>query len=57
MEDRFWPDRYTKQVAERREASLRHFDTNKGGFLDFEELNGVATQLIEHHQPGAMSNP
>jgi hypothetical protein len=33
---------------------FRHFDTNKDGFLDVEELKVVAKWLNEHHQPGAM---
>ena len=33
---------------------FKHFDTNKDGFLDFEELKLVAKWLNEHHQPGPM---
>jgi hypothetical protein len=33
---------------------FKHFDTNRDGFLDFEELKAVARWLNEHHQPGAM---
>jgi len=36
---------------------FKHFDTNKDGFLDFEELKIVARWLNEHHQPGAMPKP
>jgi hypothetical protein len=32
---------------------FRHFDKNKDGFLDFEELKEVAHWLNRHHQPGA----
>jgi hypothetical protein len=66
----FWSEEgYAKQLLSRSklrdkvtEAELpgllqphfRHFDTNKDGFLDLEELKAVARWLNEHHQPGAM---
>jgi hypothetical protein len=31
---------------------FEHFDTNKDGFLDLEELKAVAEWLNHHHQPG-----
>jgi hypothetical protein len=34
-----------------------HFDTNKDGRLDAEELKEVARWLNEHHQPGAAAKP
>ncbi len=33
---------------------FKHFDTNKDGFLDHEELKAVARWLNGHHAPGAM---
>jgi len=33
---------------------FRHFDTNKDGFLDLDELKAVARWLNGHHAPGAM---
>ena len=36
---------------------FRHFDANKDGFLDLEELKVVAKWLNEHHKPGAMPRP
>jgi hypothetical protein len=33
---------------------FRHFDTNRDGYLDFEELKEVARWLNRHHQPGPM---
>ena len=32
--------------------ALRHFDTNKDGLLDAEELKAVTTWLNTHHEPG-----
>ena len=29
-----------------------HFDTNKDGFLDLEELKAVSEWLNNHHRPG-----
>lgn len=34
-----------------------HFDTNKDGFLDLEELKAVAEWLNHHHQPGQPAKP
>jgi hypothetical protein len=31
---------------------FEHFDTNKDGFLDLEELKAVADWLNRHHRPG-----
>jgi hypothetical protein len=35
---------------------FEHFDRNKDGFLDFEELKTVAEWLNRHHQPGRPAN-
>jgi hypothetical protein len=66
------PDQFAKQMLARgkdgtrvSEAEVmglirphfRHFDTNKDGFLDREELKMVAKWLNEHHAPGAMPKP
>lgn len=66
----YWePEQYAKQLLSRSKRGdrvaedevqglvrphFRHFDTNKDGFLDAEELKAVAKWLNEHHQPGAM---
>ncbi len=36
---------------------FRHFDTNKDGYLDLDELKAVAKWLNEHHKPGPMARP
>jgi len=69
----FWkPEEFAKQQLSRSKKGDRmteaevigliqphfgHFDTNKDGFLDFEELKLVAKWLNEHHRPGPMAKP
>ena len=69
----FWePEAFAKQMLARgktpgklSEAEVmglirphfRHFDANKDGFLDAEELKAVAKWLNEHHKPGPMPAP
>jgi hypothetical protein len=36
---------------------FEHFDTNKDGLLDAQELKAVSIWLNEHHKPGAMEKP
>jgi hypothetical protein len=66
------PEAFAKQMLARGKAGDRvseaevmglirphfaHFDTNKDGFLDAEELKAVAKWLNEHHKPGPMPKP